>query len=98
MVTVINGRTHGFQGTQYIGRAGHGQPGTFGNPFIVGVHGARGECVKLFETWFHSSDPRAVAMREAALKLPRDCVLSCFCKPNACHGDVIAAFINSHPA
>lgn len=93
MVTVVNGRTHGWRGTQYIGR-----PGEFGNPFIVGVHGARGECVELFREWFHSSDPHAVAMREAASRLPKDAILSCFCKPASCHGDVIAAFINSRSA
>ena len=94
MVTVVNLRSSSF--TVYAGRPGRGKPGPFGNPFIVGVHGARGQCVELFRSWFHSSDPDAVVMREAALRLPRDCVLGCFCKPASCHADVIAAFINSH--
>lgn len=94
MVTVVNLRTH--QHTQYIGRAGHGQTGTFGNPFIVGVHGARGECVKLFRDWFYSDEPRAQAMRAAVqAQIQPDAVLGCFCKPAACHGDIIAEFINA---
>lgn len=95
MVTVVNLRQSPY--TVYIGRPGHGKPGPFGNPFIVGKHGPRSSCVELFRSWFHSSDPHAVTMREAALKLPRNSVLGCFCKPNACHGDVIADFLNSHP-
>lgn len=92
MVTVVNLRTHAH--TVYIGRAGHGQAGTFGNPFIVGRHGQRGECCALFATWFHSDAPAAVAMRAAALRIPEDAVLGCFCKPAACHGDTIAEYVN----
>lgn len=81
----------------YIGRAGHGQDGRFGNPFRVGVHGAQGECVKLFENWFYSESPAAVQMRMRVLQeIKPGMVLGCFCKPRACHGDVIAAYVNGH--
>ena len=93
MVTDVNLRSSAFD--VYIGRAGHGQTGEFGNPFIVGRDGARGECVEKFRTWFHSNDVAACKMRQLALdRIPANARLGCFCKPNACHGDVIAAFVN----
>ena len=46
MVTVVNLRSSAFD--VYIGRAGHGQDGRFGNPFVVGRDGVRGECVEKF--------------------------------------------------
>lgn len=117
MVTVVNLRQSAF--TVYIGRPGHGRPGPFGNPFIVGIHGVRGECIELFRSWIGgqlvenvnfgigpgphgswpdevSKDPSGSAFRERIRTIPSDAVLGCFCKPASCHGDAIAAFINSH--
>lgn len=91
MVRVVNLRTHAY--TVYGGRAGHGKPGPYGNPFIVGRDGQRGECVKLFTEWFHSDAGRS--MRELAEKsLTEHDVLGCFCKPQTCHCDTIAAHVN----
>lgn len=91
MVTVVNLRNSKY--TVYGGRAGRGQTGTFGNPFIVGVHGQRGECVEKFRAWFHSPDGKE--MRELAERtLTEHDVLGCFCKPASCHCDVIAAHVN----
>ena len=95
MCRAVNLRTEKYD--IYIGRAGHGQEGLFGNPFRVGIHGARGECVKLFRDWFYSEHPRAVDMRKLVQERikPND-RLGCFCKPNACHGDIIAEFVNNN--
>ena len=91
MVKVVNLRTDRY--TVYGGRAGHGKGGRFGNPFVVGRDGQRGECVELFRTWFHSEAGRT--MRELAEQtLTENDVLGCFCKPLACHCDVIASHIN----
>jgi len=80
----------------YIGRAGKGQEGIFGNPFIVGAHGARGECVIKFETWFKSDDADAAYMRDMVrTHIKPGMRLGCFCKPATCHGDIIAAYVNN---
>lgn len=91
MIRVVNLRKEPF--TVYIGRAGKGKAGTYGNPFIVGRDGERGECVKLFESWFYSA--YGSKMRKLVEKIPPDAVLGCFCKPAACHGDVIAHYLNN---
>lgn len=75
------------------------RPGPFGNPFKCRPYGpySRGEAVLQFREWFFSNDPDAVEMRELALELiPQNSILLCCCKPKACHGDVIAEFINNH--
>ena len=56
----------------YIGRAGRGEDGYFGNPFRMG-------------------QDSEFKHRVLALKGKR---LGCFCKPKACHGDVIADWLN----
>jgi hypothetical protein len=79
----------------YIGR------GTmWGNPFVVGIgdgRHSREEAISLFKNYFESeilSDKSKVA----ALKSMRGLRLACHCKPLACHGDVIADYINRLPA
>lgn len=85
----------------YIGRPGKGLSGYFGNPLKLGVlcpecglFHARGGTIACFERWF--------LRRLSADAIYRDCVLSlqgkrlgCFCKPKACHGDVIARWVNA---
>jgi len=94
MCKVVNIRNADY--TIYIGRAGHGQLGTFGNPFKVGVHGKQGECVELFRKWFHSPAGQEMRSKVDAIITKND-TLGCFCKPNACHGDVIAEYVNNRP-
>jgi hypothetical protein len=50
----------------------------------------RAEVVALYETWLRAQleDPTSAAS-VAFDALPDDAVLVCFCKPAACHGDVI---------
>jgi len=94
-VTVVNLRKEAYD--VYIGRPGKGQhDAPFGNPFIVGIDGERGECAKLFRDWFHSDDPKAKEMRKLAReRIKPDDKLGCFCKPKDCHGDIIAEYINN---
>jgi len=93
-VTVVNLRKETYD--VYIGRPGKGQyDAPFGNPFLVGIDGERGECAKLFRDWFHSDDPKAKEMRNRAREtIKSNDKLGCFCKPKDCHGDVIAEYIN----
>lgn len=79
----------------YIGRNPKGMaPSKWGNKFVVGVHGARGECVAL-----HEADLRERLREDAALWASLDelrgSVLGCWCAPRACHGDVLVRLANA---
>lgn len=78
----------------YIGRAGHGKDGYFGNPFKLLPGDDRGATIERYERHFYSrlaNDPTFKA-RVHELKGK---ILGCFCKPHTCHGDVIADYLNS---
>jgi hypothetical protein len=94
MVRVVNLRHEAYD--IYMGRPGKGQAGLFGNKFIIGKDGKRGECVGLFEDWFGSNEPDAVAYRKLVDQTikPND-RLGCFCKPAACHADIVAEYVNN---
>jgi hypothetical protein len=86
---VIN-KERGDEFDAYIGR---GTP--WGNPFVVGESGLdRAESVRLyremFRTKFIDSEQGNREIRSLKGK-----VLACHCKPLACHGDVIADYLNS---
>lgn len=90
--TVVN--LHKERYDVYIGRAGKGKDGYFGNPFRLtsDTPQDREELLHTYEFWFYSkiaSDPD-FKQRIQALKGKR---LGCFCKPKACHGDVIVKYL-----
>lgn len=79
---VVNRRyAHPIKGDVYIGR-----PGPFGNPFVIGPDGTRDDVIAKFSS--HLAENPELVSRLAALKPKR---LVCFCKPEACHGDVYVA-------
>src|ERR1700757_306177 len=69
----------------YIGR-----PSRWGNPFVVGEHGTRSECVALYEDWLRHEPALLKALEEL-----RGLVLGCWCAPRACHGDVLVRLANT---
>ncbi len=74
-----------------------GRPGPFGNPFRIGKDGTREEVIEKFRRYFYRR------MRNSATFVAKVCALrgkrcGCFCKPHACHGDVIAEWVNRHGA
>ena len=78
----------------YIGR-----PGFFGNPYthIADKHtlakfvvSSREEAVEKYREWILS--PEALSIRSQLYKLEGK-TLGCWCKPKACHGDVIIELI-----
>lgn len=84
----------------YIGRAGNGEDGAFGNPI------RRGQCIRCrrnhaegrdtlpcFTGYFYDRLHTDADFKAAVLAL-KDKTLGCFCKPMACHGDVIAAYLD----
>ena len=63
----------------YIGRGSK-----WGNPFKIGHEGAsRAEVIQMYEVYMRGS-----SLRDQLYELD-DKVLGCFCKPLACHGDVL---------
>jgi hypothetical protein len=79
----------------YIGRAGKGKSGYFGNPFTFPRDGDREEVLKKYKKYFYFRirTDREFVKRLLKLKGKR---LGCFCKPEGCHGDLIAEWVNKH--
>ena len=74
---------------EYIGRGSY-----WGNPYSMHAENEnREEVIRLFKYDFdHEKFPRKRKSEVYKLAGKR---LGCFCKPEACHGDVIADFLNS---
>lgn len=81
MLVIHKRDQHLHTNTVYIGR-----PSKYGNPYVVGVDGTRTEVIALYREYL-GNNPRLVAEFKKKLKGK---VLVCWCKPRACHGDVIA--------
>ena len=64
----------------YIGR-----PGKWGNPFVIGKDGTRDEVIEKYKAWLLSREDLMGSLAELQGK-----TLGCWCKPEACHGDVLA--------
>lgn len=60
------------------------------NPYIVGKHGQRGECVELYRKFLAreiKGNNRQII--DALLQIPDDAKLACFCAPAKCHAEII---------
>jgi len=90
----------------YIGRPRHelwlrGFDGFFGNPIIKGkkcpecgkVHIKPGDTLPCYKVYFTRRINSDNVFKERILAL-KDKVLVCYCKPNPCHGDIIAEYLN----
>jgi len=77
----------------YIGRRGRGQDGYFGNPFRIRHGSSREDAVKRFEGDFADRIEKDAEFKRRILAL-KGKRLGCFCKPKACHGDVVADWLN----
>lgn len=99
MTTVVNLR-RGEQYDVYIGRAGRGQDGYFGNPYAVGqrclrcwrIHATPGDTLPCFRDYFNERVLKDASFRERVRGLAGK-RLGCFCKPGPCHGDVIVEYL-----
>ncbi len=87
--TVVNLRRGPYD--VYIGR---GRGSIWGNPFRIGPDGDRATVLKKYREWLLSDDPQACTLR-ARLPELRDKRLGCFCKPQGCHGDILAELADS---
>jgi hypothetical protein len=71
----------------YIGRGSD-----WGNPYAIGIDGDREEVIRKYQYDFERGFLKS--SKEQLLKL-RGKTLGCHCKPAACHGDVLANYLNS---
>lgn len=86
----------------YVGRAGRGMTGLFGNPYKVGEfcqrcrqrHESGGETLPCFRAYFEERVKYDRAFRLQVLRL-RGKTLGCFCVPQPCHAVIIAEWIDS---
>lgn len=76
----------------YIGRGS-----LLGNPYEIGKDGTRPEVIERYKQWFNFL-LRSEVFRRELLKL-KGKRLGCFCKRSdieiACHGDIIADYLNN---
>lgn len=67
----------------YIGR-----PSKWGNPFKIGRDGTREEVISKYEAYVMSRPDLIEALEELQGK-----TLGCWCKPQACHGDILKVMV-----
>ncbi len=82
MTKVVNCYRESFD--VYIGR-----PGKWGNPFKIGPNGTREEVIAKYRAWVVQQPELMGSLYKLEGK-----VLGCYCKPLACHGDVLVELIN----
>ena len=68
----------------YIGR-----PSKWGNPFQIGRDGDRATVILKYEKWLRKQPQLLSSLYELKGK-----ILGCYCKPHACHGDVLIRILN----
>lgn len=85
------------------------RPGPWGNPFIVGKHGTRVECVDLHKKLLAgylciSLDHEVIDAQRAHRKRVADNLsrlrgnnLACWCRGEPCHADVLLEIANTKP-
>lgn len=83
VVNIDRGENHSI----YIGRGSD-----WGNPYAIGFDGDRDEVIRKYQYDFDRDFLKS--SKEDALRL-KGKILGCHCKPSACHGDVIAHYLNS---
>lgn len=65
----------------YIGRGSK-----WGNPFVIGTDGNREQVIAKYKQWITEGNGKHLL---SDLHELQGKTLGCFCKPQACHGDVL---------
>ena len=73
----------------YIGR-----PSIYGNPFQIGKDGDRQQVVEKYKNYFYKKIHTDEDFKNQVLNL-KGIRVGCFCKPHACHGDIICEYLNN---
>ncbi len=76
----------------YIGRAGNGFDGYFGNPIKLKKGQKRGSTLEEYRHYLDTRCRTDEEFYERVIGL-RGKVLVCFCKPKPCHGDILSEYI-----
>jgi len=71
----------------YIGRGSD-----WGNPYVIGIDGNREDVIRKYQYDFERGYLKGNKQKLLQLKGK---VLGCHCKPLACHGDILADYLNS---
>ncbi|MNJ39218.1 hypothetical protein D3C77_340850 [compost metagenome] len=89
-ITKVSNKDAGDSYDVYIGR------GTlWGNPYQMGKEGTRDEVIAKFAYDFERRFLKLPEKFDENIEKLRGKTLGCHCKPAACHGDVIANYLNS---
>ena len=89
-ITKVSNKDNGDSYDIYIGR------GTlWGNPYQMGKEGTRDEVIVKFAYDFEKRFLKLPEKFDENIERLRGKTLGCHCKPAACHGDVIANYLNS---
>jgi len=99
---VVNGKVDGFVGKDkiYIGRANKNlSRSPLANQYAIGFDGDRDQIIELYRRWLWyqinigEHNPNGALKELLAMarlvKAGNPVILTCYCKPLACHGDVI---------
>ena len=72
---------------------GRGSP--YGNPFKIGKDGDRKQVIEKYKEYFYKrlTNP---TFRDSVLSL-KGKILGCYCKPLACHCDIIIEYLEKEP-
>ena len=91
MVTtnVINIRNKSQRADVYIGRGSK-----WGNPFQIGMDGTREDVIEKYEHYIRKEKPELLE----DLHELKDKTLGCYCKPLACHGDILVKLVREYCA
>jgi len=75
------------KGVVYIGR-----PSPLGNPYRISAELSREAAIDNYRRWLYQALTSGNKVVVAAIEsLTNESVLGCWCKPQACHGDVVAS-------
>jgi len=91
-IYVVNKKSFKGEGI-YVGR-----PSVLGNPFAIGKDGDRAEVIGKYRVWLWEQVKARSEVFEELVRIKRkaetkDVYLVCWCKPLACHGDVVKACV-----
>lgn len=92
MTKVVNIRLEDYD--VYIGCAGHGQNGYFGNPIRLQPGASRGSTLEQYRKYFYKRLEQDPIFKERIHAL-KGKILGCFCKPRPCHGDIIKEYLDT---
>ena len=65
-----------------------GHPSKWGNPFVIGHDGTREERISKYEAYIMDRPDLIRDLSELQGK-----TLGCWCKPKACHGDILVRMV-----